>query len=337
MTSPTLPDASPFGWLLADSQAGPVPLVRLGDLPRALALKRGLSGMAGLEAMCDCLRQLDAVPTHGHWWAFPDDEGARMLKHAEVLSRGLELYELRKGYARPVCPDLGPLRSETWSPGDEVPWGFVERPGPRPDPWAAFAGAESEEQAAAHIVWAQLWPEPRQGFAHSWVDRLHIPEHWEHLMEAYGSVDVEGLTFGPGLGPSEFGGEPMLSFLAMRRDAAEALWPDLFGAEVSAAKQGHQARGPLLTIGDAVASADKELPLKRRKIGVRIDGLPDSAELLRERAALKQKKTRGPIRALATKYGCSSDTIQRRLKTAEAQAKFPRVAPLKAAACSKAR
>lgn len=337
MTSSTLPDASPFGLLLADSKTGPLHLVRLGDLPGALALKRGLSGIAGLEAMCDCLRQLDAVPTHGHWWAFPGDEGVRMLKHAEVLSRGLELYELRQGYARPVWPELGRLCSETWAPGDAVPWGYTEHPGPRPCPWAEFAGVEVEDQTSSHIVWAQPGPEPRQGFAHSWVDRLHIPERWERLIETYGAVDVEGLTYGPGLGPSEFGGEPMESFLAMRRDAAEVLWPDLFEAEVSEAKQVHQSRVPPLATGDAIAAAGQQIPQKRGRIGERVEGLPDAAALRRELAALKQSKVRGPTRALAEKYCCSRDTIQRRLKTAEAQAKFPRPASVQTGTSSKAR
>jgi hypothetical protein len=338
MTSPTLPDASPFGWLLADSKTGPVPLVRLGDLPGALALKRGLSGLAGLDAMCDCLRQLDAVPTNGYWWAFPDDEGVRMLKHREVLSRGLELYELRQGYARPVLPDRGRLRSEIWEPGDKVPWGYVERPGPRPCPWAEFAGVEIEDRASAHIVWTQPWPEPREGFALSWVDRLSIPEHWEHLIEAYGAVDVEGLTYGPGSGqgPSEttWSSEaPSLSHLAMRRDAAEVLWPDLFGAFVVEGMEAETARRTMP--GGAVA--DEPSLQQRRKIGERVEGLPDAAAMQREFAALRQSKVRGPTKALAEKYGCSRDTIQRRLKTAEAQAKFPRPASVQTGTSSKAR
>jgi hypothetical protein len=251
-----------------------------------------------------------------------------MLEHGEVLSRGLELYELRQGYARPVLPDRGRLRSETWEPGDKVPWGYVERPGARPCPWAEFAGVEIKGRASAHIVWAQPWPEPREGFALSLVDRLCIPERWERLIEEYGAPDVEGLTYGPGLGPSEVASSseaPSLSFLAMRLDAAAVLWPDLFTAEVSGAKQVHQERSTQLATADATATADQQAPQERRRIGEPVGGLPDAASLMVERAALKQKRVRGPTQALAKKYGCSNDTIQRRLKAASAQAKFPSV------------
>lgn len=324
MNSTTIESAAcPFGWLLADSDAGPIPLQRLGDVPARLAISRGVSAQRALEAMCDGLRQLDAVKTHGYWWAFPGHEGEQLLKHRDLLERGLELYELRQGFAREIRPAPGALLSEVWAPGDPVPWGYELRSGPRTSPWEAFFNEAAAQSLGAHIVWTQPWPEPRQSAGHSWIDRLNLPDRWERLIEAYGSVDVHGLTFGPGLEPGETpfeltDSEPALSYLAMRRDVAEVLWPELCeaGKQLPASQEPAREEDDAAEAAAAAGAGPQPRP-RKRKVGERVLGVPDGVALLAELAELNRKKVRGPIAVLANKYECSRDTIERRLKAAK--------------------
>lgn len=57
-------------------------------------------------------------------------------------------------------------------------------------------------------------------------------------------------------------------------------------------------------------------PSARRPVGVSVPGLPEPADLVREQQELKRQHGKGAVQRLADKYGCSRDTIERRLRKA---------------------
>jgi hypothetical protein len=217
------PSASAYGGHEFDTKCGPVALVRLGDLPGALARRCGISFTAAIERVCDGLRLADALGCSRLTCLYPDAALEEVQRLAD-FDEGLQLFVLRPGLAQKVRRHR-PLVSEAWRPGQPVPYGFELRDGPRPGGWADFCG---EHGSGQHIAWVLDWPEPCRSSSASWIDELGLQEAWEHAAEWHGAVDMPECDQPDW---QEDGAATPLCRLAMRKSQALALWPELAGTD----------------------------------------------------------------------------------------------------------
>lgn len=103
-----------------------------------------------------------------------------------------------------------------------------------------------------------------------------------------------------------------LQRLAMLKADAMGSFPELFELAELPVRGGQQTVLPALLDVQPLRPTEPETDLRAR-VGDRRDDVPDAEALAAELRRLKADGVRGPIQRLAEKYGCSRDTIERRI------------------------
>lgn len=275
---PTLEaESSAHGLHLGESAQGVRRLVRLEDLALTLALHRGQTKAAARRTVCEALEGWEAV--------------GRPLQVFR-LRPGLTAFELRQ---KPL--------SETWQEGDSIPYGFDVATEPVCSGFEDLGCASPSNSAQRkRLIWMGKVPEPME-FADTLIVQLDLAEAWEWFSDWDCGMQSEAQLHELMADASDW---RRVDRLAITRELAAALWPELFVAV------GQAVAAPAAPDENEVAStpepdAGEWRPGQRK-------GLPAKEQLEHEWRELHAEHGKRATGRLAKRHGVNRSTIQRRLK-----------------------